>query len=159
MKTTTFDSQMGLFKISLEDGKVLELCHREDWLGKAPKKDILTSEEQKLVEQVKKQIEQYHTGKRKNFDFPVSLHGTEFQKKVWRALTEISFGKTKTYGEIAILIGSPGAARAVGTAVKKNPLLIAVPCHRVVASQGIGGFNAGVDLKKRLLQIEGVFFS
>jgi methylated-DNA-[protein]-cysteine S-methyltransferase len=80
--------------------------------------------------------------------------GTPFQQAVWRALLEIPCGETRTYGQIAEQIGRPRAARAVGQAVGANPLPIIVPCHRVVASDGLGGFGGGLAMKKRLLKLE-----
>ena len=85
------------------------------------------------------------------------LDGTEFQKKVWAAIETIPLGKTRTYGEIAAQIGHPGASRAVGAACGANPLPLFVPCHRVLAANGkIGGFTGGLEVKRRLLQHEGV---
>jgi len=80
--------------------------------------------------------------------------GTDFQKAVWQALKTIPFGHRRTYGDIAKMVGNPKASRAVGGAVGKNPILIAVPCHRVVAQNGLGGFSAGMDLKLKLLELE-----
>ncbi len=83
------------------------------------------------------------------------LEGTDFQKQVWKKMWKIPFGKTKSYGEIAKSLKKPGAARAVGTACGKNPLLLAIPCHRVVGSNGLGGFSGGgIGVKKQLLQLE-----
>lgn len=83
--------------------------------------------------------------------------GTDFQRKVWREIEKIPMGKTKTYLEIAKAIGKPGAARAVGSACGANPIPLFVPCHRVVASNGgLGGFSGGLDIKKKLLRLEGV---
>jgi methylated-DNA-[protein]-cysteine S-methyltransferase len=81
--------------------------------------------------------------------------GTTFQKKVWIALTTIPKGEVRTYGELAKMIGSPGASRAIGNACNKNPLPIIIPCHRVVASNHIGGYRYGAELKKALLSLEG----
>lgn len=86
----------------------------------------------------------------------VKLIGTEFQKKVWSQIRHIPPGKVMTYGEVARLVGSPGAARAVGSAMKSNRLPILVPCHRVVSSGGLGGYSAhgGLRTKKKLLHVE-----
>jgi len=83
------------------------------------------------------------------------LHGTYFQKTVWEALQKIPRGQTRTYGEIAAAIGRPNAARAVGTACGANPIPLFIPCHRVVAKNGLGGFVAGLPWKKLLLKEEG----
>lgn len=86
----------------------------------------------------------------------VKLVGTEFQKRVWRQIRHIPPGKVMTYGEVARLVGSPGAARAVGSAMKSNKLPILVPCHRVVSSNGLGGYSAhgGIRTKKKILKVE-----
>ena len=90
---------------------------------------------------------------------PLDMVGTEFQKKVWRAMLKIPSGKTKSYGEIAEAIGKPGAVRAVGGACGANPIPVFVPCHRVLAAnKKIGGFGSGLHWKYKLLKSEGVFF-
>ena len=89
-------------------------------------------------------------------DTPILLVGTDFQHRVWSALLDIPTGQTVTYGELAARIGKPKAARAVGTALGANPVPFFVPCHRVVAANGLGGFTGGLDIKKRLLSIEKV---
>lgn len=101
------------------------------------------------------QIEQYLAGKRRLFDVPICLRGTSFQLSVWQALMQIPYGQTRTYGEIANIIGNPRASRAVGMANNKNPICIIVPCHRVIgANGGLVGYAAGLDIKKMLLNIE-----
>lgn len=79
---------------------------------------------------------------------------TDFQRRVYTAVQKIPRGETRTYGQVAAALGMPGAARAVGGALRKNPFVLVVPCHRVVSAKGLGGFSSGVDLKKRLLQME-----
>lgn len=109
-----------------------------------------------ILEQAKQQLQEYLDGKRQRFDLPIdSEQGTDFQRKVWCALRNIPFGETRTYGEIAKAIGSPNGARAVGMACNKNPLLIVTPCHRVIGANGeLTGFACGLDIKKKLLEIE-----
>jgi O-6-methylguanine DNA methyltransferase len=102
------------------------------------------------------QIAAYGRGELKRFDLPLDLRGTPFQRRVWSALREIPYGATRTYGEVAARIGSPGAARAVGGATGANPLPVIVPCHRLVAADGLGGFSGGLHHKRRLLALEGV---
>ena len=101
-------------------------------------------------------LEEYLQGRRRDLAFPYRLEGTDFQKRVWQALAEIPYGETRTYKQIAAAAGSPGAARAVGQACGANPLPLLIPCHRVVASGGHGGFGGGEPLKKYLLRLEGV---
>ncbi|MDI3524356.1 MULTISPECIES: methylated-DNA--[protein]-cysteine S-methyltransferase [unclassified Kosmotoga] len=104
------------------------------------------------------QIQEYLEGCRKTFDFPLYLPYAGFKKKVLLYVKEIPFGRVVTYGEVAKAAGSPGAARAVGQVMKRNPLPIVIPCHRVVSVRGIGGFSAGLEWKRFLLELEGVSF-
>ncbi|MBN2200321.1 methylated-DNA--[protein]-cysteine S-methyltransferase [bacterium] len=102
-----------------------------------------------------RQIGEYFGGKRKAFSVRLDLRGTEFQKKVWKALSAIPYGRTETYGSIARRIGRPGAARAVGAACGANPAAIVIPCHRVVGNGGaLTGFAGGLAMKKKLLELE-----
>jgi O-6-methylguanine DNA methyltransferase len=104
---------------------------------------------------VRKQLLEYCSGARREFDLPLVLVGSAWQKAVWRALTEIPYGETRSYGEVADMIGRPGAARAVGRANATNRLPLVVPCHRVIAADGtLGGFNGGLNIKERLLEHE-----
>lgn len=101
------------------------------------------------------QITEYLDGVRKSFSIPFDYNGTEFQQAVWKALCEIPYGETKSYSDIAHHIQKPSAVRAVGTAIGKNPILITVPCHRVVGKDGsLTGFRGGLDMKKQLLDLE-----
>ena len=93
--------------------------------------------------------------RRREFSLPYALHGTEFQKKVWAALAAIPYGQTWSYRDIAAAVGSPRAVRAVGAANGKNPLWIILPCHRVVGADGsLTGYAGGLEMKKRLLELE-----
>lgn len=106
-------------------------------------------------DEAKEQITDYFEGKRKEFDLTISPAGTEFQKKVWNELCRIPYGETRTYGEIGNNLGSPGLARAVGTANGKNPLPIIIPCHRVIGTGGkLAGFAYGLTIKRALIQLE-----
>ncbi len=102
------------------------------------------------------QIVEYLDGRRTKFDLDLDVQGTPFQKKVLRQVAKIPYGKTRTYGQIAQLIGQPTASRAVGGANGSNRLPLVIPCHRVVATNGLGGYGGGLALKRRLLEIEGV---
>ncbi|MCX2934898.1 methylated-DNA--[protein]-cysteine S-methyltransferase [Mycobacterium sp. CVI_P3] len=101
------------------------------------------------------QLAAYFAGERTDFDLDLDLVGTEFQRKVWAALRTIPYGETRSYGEIAMQIGSPGASRAVGMANGRNPIGIIVPCHRVIGSTGgLTGYGGGIDRKRALLALE-----
>jgi O-6-methylguanine DNA methyltransferase len=107
------------------------------------------------AQEATKQLAEYFQGRRRSFELAFRLSGTAFQRKVYEAVAAIPYGETRSYRDIAALIGNPAAARAVGGALNKNPLLLIVPCHRVVGSKGeLKGFRGGPDLKKRLLELE-----
>ena len=109
-----------------------------------------------LLKETKKQIEAYFLGKLQSFDLPLKLEGTEFQKRVWKNLLKIPYGKIISYKELAQMTESPKAYRAVGSANGKNPISLIIPCHRVVAADGtLGGYSSGVKIKRKLLKIEG----
>ncbi len=109
-----------------------------------------------LIAETAEQIGEYLVGEREVFTVPYRQTGTEFQEAVWEALSGIGYGKTQTYKEIAESIGRPNAYRAVGNACGMNSLPIIVPCHRAVAADGIGGFSCGLDVKTKLMLIEGI---
>jgi methylated-DNA-[protein]-cysteine S-methyltransferase len=101
------------------------------------------------------ELTEYLEGKRTGFTVPSDCKGTEFQRAVWNALCEIPYGETRTYSEIAQHINKPSAVRAVGAAIGKNPVMITVPCHRVIGKNGaLTGFRGGLDMKKMLLNLE-----
>ena len=109
-----------------------------------------------LIAQTFEQLEEYFEGKRREFDVPCKPEGTEFQQKVWNFLQKIPYGETRTYKEIAVLLGNPNASRAVGSANNKNPIPIIIPCHRVIGSKGaLVGYAGGLDIKTFLLNLEG----
>jgi methylated-DNA-[protein]-cysteine S-methyltransferase len=104
---------------------------------------------------VAKQLREYFDGKRRDFEIPLDVEGTEFQTKVWAALRKIPFGRTASYADIARKIGKPKAMRAVGMANGRNPVSIVVPCHRVIGADGsLTGYGGGLDRKKILLDLE-----
>ena len=107
------------------------------------------------LERTARELGEYFAGTRTEFTVTAAPRGTAFQCAVWRELSAVPFGQTLTYGELAGRIGRPKAARAVGQAVGANPCLIVIPCHRVLASGGLGGFGCGIERKKTLLNIEG----
>lgn len=110
-----------------------------------------------VLQQAAREIDEYFAGRRTVFTLPLAVKGTSFQRAVWEKLATIPSGETITYADIARQIGNPGAVRAVGTAVGRNPICILLPCHRVLASDGsLGGYVAGIERKKALLGLEGV---
>ena len=114
-------------------------------------KNVSTS----LTNDAANQVQEYLAGKRKRFDLPLSPAGTEFQQRVWQALLAIPYGETRTYQEVAHMIGNPKALRAVGGANNKNPLPLFIPCHRVIGANGdLVGYAAGLKIKAFLLELE-----
>jgi len=108
-----------------------------------------------VLEKTRRQVNEYLSGNRKGFDIPLLMIGTDFQRRVWKALIRIPYGATSTYGRIAEDIGIPRAVRAVGRAAGANPISIIIPCHRVIGSNGgLVGYGGGLPLKKWLLRLE-----
>ncbi|MGN0107116.1 MAG: methylated-DNA--[protein]-cysteine S-methyltransferase [Hominilimicola sp.] len=108
-----------------------------------------------LIEKCAAQLDEYFNGKRFKFDMPLSLYGTDFQKSVWKALTEIPYGETRSYKDIAVKIGNQKACRAVGMANNRNRIIIIIPCHRVIGTNGsLVGYGGGLDVKAQLLAFE-----
>lgn len=112
-------------------------------------------DEETIIGMAKAQISEYLAGKRKVFNVPIRMKGTEFREKVWNELLKIPYGTTITYKELAQRIGSPDACRAVANACGANPLPILIPCHRVTASGGkMGGYTGGIEIKEALMKLE-----
>ena len=144
--TGFYNSPFGTLKISVENDALKSL---NLFVGKIHDfKDI------PLITEIKFQLDEYFEGKRKYFDIKINPEGTEFQKKVWKQMLKIPYGKSASYSDIAISIGHKNAQRAVGNACNKNPILIIVPCHRVTGENNIGGFVLGTEAKKFLLNLE-----
>jgi methylated-DNA-[protein]-cysteine S-methyltransferase len=124
------------------------------WVKKRLPSHTLT-EEVGILQPHAVELIDYLKEQRKEFSLPIDLHGTPFQQSVWKALQEIPYGQTVSYSDIAEWIEKPNSVRAVGTAIGANPVLIIVPCHRVIAKSGkLGGFRAGLEMKEGLLELE-----
>ena len=137
----------GFLKIGYR-GEVLLLLQKVDEPNDIGKKTDFT-------DYVYSEITEYLKGERTSFDVTYELEGTAFQKKVWEELTKIPYGETRTYKEIAVAIGNPNASRAVGMANNKNPLMMIVPCHRVIGANGkLVGYGGGIAMKRELLALE-----
>jgi methylated-DNA-[protein]-cysteine S-methyltransferase len=148
----TIDSPVGLLTLAGRDGTLNHLrmvgqTHEPNRAGWALNDEAFPG----AVEQ----LAAYFAGELTDFDLDLELAGTAFQRRVWAALQTIPYGETRSYGEIAIQIGAPGASRAVGLANGRNPIGIIVPCHRVVGASGsLTGYGGGLDRKRALLQLE-----
>lgn len=142
-----YNTKIGKLKIEYENDVLTGIAYTEN-----EKEQGIRSE---LSDKTVLQLEEYFDGRRKEFDIPIKLRGTEFQKKVWKELLKIPYGATVSYKDIAIKIGNPKACRAVGMANHNNPILIIVPCHRVInENKKLGGYALGLDLKRKLLELE-----
>jgi methylated-DNA-[protein]-cysteine S-methyltransferase len=120
-----------------------------------PDPELFGARDDSLLTEVVTQLEEYFAGRRIAFDLPMTMVGTPFQRTVWRALCDIPFGETVSYGELAGRIGQPTASRAVGLANGRNPISIIVPCHRVIGANGsLTGYGGGLARKQHLLAFE-----
>ena len=146
-KYAFYDVEFGVLKVGYTDTAIFSL-------DSVVAQDC-ENEPSKATDLVFTQISEYINGDRERFDLHYTLEGTEFQKKVWEALCSIPFAETRTYKQIAELISNPKAYRAVGSANNKNPLLIVVPCHRVIGAKGdLVGYRSGMEMKKKLIELE-----
>ena len=122
--------------------------------------EMLEDKTHPLLLETARQLSEYFSGTRQQFDVVLDFAGTTFQQQVWQALLTIPFGQTRSYGEIACQIGRPAAVRAVGAANGKNPISIIAPCHRVIGATGeLTGFAGGLHAKETLLTLEGISLS
>ncbi|SFN24739.1 methylated-DNA-[protein]-cysteine S-methyltransferase [Chryseobacterium oleae] len=148
-------SSVGVIRvISSDTGLVAIIWEGEDY-KRTKLSEPIKDDEHPLLLQAEQQLNEYFQNKRTTFDIPLDFRGTEFQIRVWEALLKIPYGITKTYGELAKILGDSKAVRAVGGALNKNPISIIVPCHRVVGASGkLVGFAGGLDNKSILLDLE-----
>ena len=152
-KTTA--SPVGRLKLVASDDGLAAILWENDNPRRVCLNVVAEDERHPVLLEAEKQLNEYFAGKRTSFDLKLDFAGTEFQKKVWKALLEIPFGETRSYGQIARQLGSPNAVRAVGAANGRNPLSIVAPCHRVIGSNGdLTGFAGGLHTKKFLLGME-----
>ncbi|MDR1167528.1 MAG: methylated-DNA--[protein]-cysteine S-methyltransferase [Heliobacteriaceae bacterium] len=141
-----YETPVGKIGIAEENGAIVEISRNVGNTG---------LKETPLIKKAGIQLAEYFEGKRKSFDLPLNPSGTDFQKKVWRLLCKIPYGKTASYKETAAAAGNPNASRAVGGANNKNPIMIVIPCHRVIGSNGaLTGYAGGLDMKQKLLDLE-----
>jgi methylated-DNA-[protein]-cysteine S-methyltransferase len=161
------DTPIGTFHVAALDGHLVQSAlpgtdvtrFLADVHDKHPSIPVHEAPQDPLLCRAATQLEEYVAGERTTFDLPMRTEGTEFQKRVWTALTNIPYGETWTYGQLAQQVGRPAAFRAVGQANHHNPLAPFIPCHRVInAGGGLGGYGGGMDLKRALLRREGIHF-
>lgn len=142
------NTKLGYITVEENNGKIVSLKFGKFLLGYEFKKT-------ELIETVFKQLDEYFDEERKSFDIPIEVVATNFEQKIFKILKQIPYGMTVSYGDIADRLGSRSYSRAVGNACKRNPILIIVPCHRVISSSGeLSQYVAGQNLKEKLLRIE-----
>lgn len=153
-----YKSPLGNMVIMEEDNTIirLSLCTQEpEFLESSYSPDPMSHATTTLIENAKSQLTDYFQGTQQIFDLPLNPSGTPFQKKVWQALCQIPYGQTRSYKEIALAIDNPKGCRAVGMANNHNPIMLIIPCHRVIGSNGtLVGYAGGLDIKKWLLEHE-----
>jgi methylated-DNA-[protein]-cysteine S-methyltransferase len=152
-------SPVGLLLIGVSEEALVALEFDRGLPKKIGGTQIQWEESESRTLPVRKQLQEYFAGKRRNFELALDLRGTEFQKSCWQQLLQIPYGKTCSYADIARAVGSPKSFRAVGQANHYNPIAIIVPCHRVLAAGCyLGGYGGGLPVKAFLLKLEGATF-
>ncbi len=145
-----YKSPIGILKISIENNFIISI-------------NIVNEDKENIYKntyfnEIKRQLDEYFLGKRKEFNLNILMKGSEFQKQVWLELQKIPYGSTKSYKDIAEKIGKSKSQRAVGQACNKNNILIIIPCHRVISKNGgLNGFSCGLDIKEKLLSLEKMY--
>ena len=143
----TYETVLGSVTFIEEDGALLSISMQATDRG--------IEQETPLIKDALLQLSEYLRGERKKFDIPFRMRGTEFQIQVWKVLQNIPYGETRGYKQIAEAIGNPKAVRAIGMANNRNPLLIVIPCHRVIGKDGsLVGYGEGIEMKEFLLRLE-----
>lgn len=149
------ESPVGKLKLVASSNALVAVLWEQERRNRVKLDAIYFDPQHPILLETERQLTEYFSSERSEFDLPLQPDGTEFQKKVWQALREIPFGQTRSYLELARAVGSSKAFRAVGIANGKNPLSIVVPCHRVVGSDGsLTGFAGGLQAKMALLALE-----
>lgn len=148
-----YSSPLGWLKIIFSSKGLRQIIFLEE----KPFAEVSFSDDEakNLFSDIKKQLDEYFSGNRKDFSLKLDIEGTSFQKDIWKCISKINYGKTDTYLSLAKQAGNPKAIRAAGTACGQNPIPIVIPCHRVKRSDGgLGGYNGGLSRKKVLLELE-----
>lgn len=146
---------VGKLKLVASDKGLVAVLWENDNPSRVRLSKLEENDQYPILLKAERQLQEYFSGQRQDFDLPLDLRGTDFQKSVWEALCTIPFGETRSYGELATQLGKPSAGRAVGAANGRNPISIVVPCHRVIGSSGkLTGFAGGLETKAHLLSLE-----
>jgi methylated-DNA-[protein]-cysteine S-methyltransferase len=148
-------SPVGKLKLIASDQGLVAVLWENDRPHRVRLDELIEKPNHPILVETERQLAEYFTGKRQDFEVALDMRGTPFQKNVWEALLAIPFGETRSYGQLARQLGNPNATRAVGAANGRNPISIIVPCHRVIGSSGkLTGFAGGLETKAHLLDLE-----
>ena len=148
-------SPVGQLTLVARNGKLNAILWETERANRVRLGELHQADDSPVLLEAERQLREYFTGTRNQFDLELDFDGTDFQKQVWQALLTIPFGETRSYSQIAQQIGNPKAVRAVGAANGRNPISIIAPCHRVIgASGGLTGFAGGLEAKQYLLALE-----
>ena len=152
-----FTSPLGTLSVCVSKGQIVEV----GFISEALPSFSESTSDASIAKEAASQLRDYFAGKRKSFDLPLHFSGTKFQEEIWQEIAKVPFGQSATYKDLAMRIGKPQAARAVGGAVGANPIGIIVGCHRILGSSGkLTGYSggSGVPTKKKLLELEGIAY-
>lgn len=152
-----FTSPLGTLSVCVSKGQIVEV----GFISEALPSFSESASDAAIAKEAASQLRDYFAGKRKRFDLPIHFSGTKFQEEIWHEIAKVPFGQSATYKDLAMRIGKPLAARAVGGAVGANPIGIIVGCHRILGSSGrLTGYSggSGVPTKKKLLELEGIAY-
>ncbi len=148
-------SPVGELKLVAKGHRLTAILWENDKPNRVKLGDMIEDNAEPVLVETERQLNEYFSGKRNQFELELDFAGTPFQKQVWNALLTIPFGETRSYGQIALQLGNPKAVRAVGAANGKNPISIVAPCHRVIGASGsLTGFAGGIETKAQLLELE-----
>jgi len=154
------DSPVGELRVAATDRGLCRISYREDGWEDQLARGFGVRVLRAPLDDVRRELDEYFLGERRAFDLRLDLRVAPFHEAVLRELVRVPYGRTETYGALAAKAGRPGAARAVGTVMNRNPIPIVLPCHRVVGADGsLTGYAGGLDVKRRLLQLEGAILS
>jgi methylated-DNA-[protein]-cysteine S-methyltransferase len=152
----TFDSPVGDLFVAATDRGLARISYHSDGMEEALARTFGARVLRSPLDEVRRELDEYFEGRRREFDLPLDLRVAQFHADVLRELALVPYGRTDTYGALAAKVGRPRAARAVGTVMNRNPIPIVLPCHRIVGANGsLTGYAGGLDVKRRLLQLEG----
>lgn len=153
----TIASPVGALTLVSSSVGLVAVLWADDRPGRVPLGAAPNDESNEHIESAETQLADYFAGRLRRFEMSLDLRGTDFQRAVWAELALIPFGATRTYGDIAAILAKPTASRAVGAAVGRNPISIIIPCHRIIGAGGaLTGFAGGIEVKRRLLALEGM---